>query len=1061
MNQPGDHFCSQCGGALAPLGPVFALPSVDLVRKPLARPGYMAGERKYITVMFADLSGSFALIRDLDPEQINELLASTRNLMVTAVHDYEGTVVATTGDGIFALFGAPVAHEDHAIRACYAALAMRQAARRFKSMVGGRVVQPRLHIGLHSGEVLVRTVSNDLTFEYGAAGSAVHLAKRLEDLAPTDTIRMSAETAKLVEGVMELHPVGDVEVKGLPHAIPAFDLVEALPRTPPFHGAASQVLSPFTSRQRELAELRRAMADAHRGAGQVCAIVGEPGVGKSRLAFEALAAAEDTGWRILWTSCSSHGRPVAYAPIVSLVEQLLGLAHVTDPPALAAAVRAALLPPRRDLKELVTPLLALLNLPTEPTWDALESGQRRVLIQAMVCDLLAAFSTEQPLLVLAEDLHWIEPQTQQVLDGLAASVAGRRILIVVNYRPEYTPTWRDHVATCEIALRPFDGRELREFLDRTLGADPQTDGIKQSLAERVGGNPLFLEETIRSLVETGHFAPSEQGMRLVKPVHEIKLPVSIQGILSARIDHLGPADKSLLQAAAVAGDPFSARVLGDVLGVPMRDIIERLEALQDRGFIFQTRRSHDPDYGFKHTLIQEVAYATLPAPRRRELHAGIAQVLEQIYEDSLPAHADRLARHAQHGQLWAAAARYTRLVGQRALAQSANMQATRSFEDALELLGHLPDSPERMRLSVDLICDMRSSLELVEPEKLIGALTEAEQMARRLGDARRLGTVGSYLAHACWVAGRFEQAVMHGRHGVATGAELGEPAIEIPSAYHLGLAYFSQGRHLQANELLGEVVRNAPPYDRLGLNIPPAILARSYLARSLAEVGDFDRSDRVGTECAALAEEIGSPYASGFAHLARGHLSLVRGAYDGAIDHLEKSHRAFADSLSTVMAPAVAASLGRAYSYVGQHAIAISTIEAALDRTRAMRVMVQQPLRTVFLSEAYHHAGRFDDALRTAEAALRLANEQAEDTSRAYALRQIGVLLLSRREWSAAVRSLRDALTLAADLHLRPLTARCRQDLARALEKCGADDEAAVEAARAAEDRDALGLYSW
>jgi tetratricopeptide (TPR) repeat protein len=396
------------------------------------------------------------------------------------------------------------------------------------------------------------------------------------------------------------------------------------------------------------------------------------------------------------------------------------------------------------------------------------------------------------------------------------------------------------------------------------------------------------------------------------------------------------------------------------------------------------------------------------------------------------------------------------------LAQSANTRAGSRFGEALSLLPRIPDSDERLRLDIDLRCELRNSLELVEPEKLIGSLAEAESMAKRLGDDRRLGNVASYMTHACWVGGRVADAIAYGTRAMAIGSKLGDAGIEIPSAYHLALAYSSRGRHVQASELFNQVIDRAPPYEKLTLNIPPAILARSYLARSLAELGEFGTSELRGNECVTLAEKIGSPYACGFAYLALGHLALVRGDYVAAIAKLQSSHRSFLESGTTVMAPAVAAFLGRAHSCAGEPMIALGLLEPAIHMTRTMRIMVQQPLRMVFLSEAYQNAGRLQDARRTVEEAIALARRQSEDASHAYGLWQIGKLQLADPTNSdCATVYLVKALALAVELNLLPLAARCRRELAKALKLKGASYDAEIELGTAEADRIVIGIEHW
>ena len=485
-----------------------------LAEKILTSKAALEGERKQVTVLFADLKGSMELLADRDPEEARKLLDPVLERMMEAVHRYEGTVNQVMGDGIMALFGAPLAHEDHAVRACYAALDMQAAMRRYAEEVRrAHGVSLEIRVGLNSGEVVVRAIGSDLRMDYTAVGQTTHLAARMEQLATGGRSLLTADTLRLAEGYVEVTPLGPVPVKGLDAPVEVYELVGTGARRSRLAAAATRGLTRFVGRDAELEQLRQALGRAAAGHGQVVAIVGEPGVGKSRLVWEVTHSHRVHGWLVLQAGSVSYGKATSYLPVIDLLKGYFAIEDRDGPRAVREKMTGKLLTLDRAQEASLPALLALLDVPTgDPSWDGLDPRQRRQRTLHALKQLLIRESQVQPLLVVFEDLHWIDSETQALLDGLVESLPAARLLLLVNYRPEYQHPWGSRTYYTQLRLDPLPPETAEELLGALLGPDAGLEPLKRMLIARTEGNPLFLEESVRALVETGALVGRARGV---------------------------------------------------------------------------------------------------------------------------------------------------------------------------------------------------------------------------------------------------------------------------------------------------------------------------------------------------------------------------------------------------------------------------------------------------------------------------------------------------------------------------------------------------------------------
>ena len=511
-----------------------------LAEKILTSRSALEGERKQVTVLFADLKGSMELLADRDPEEARQLLDPVLERMMAAVHRYEGTVNQVMGDGIMALFGAPVAHEDHAARACYAALAMQDAIRRYSAEVRRtHGVEVQIRVGLNSGEVVVRAIGNDLHMDYSAIGQTTHLAARMEQLATPGSIRLTAETLRLAEGLVQVTALGLVPVKGLAESVEVFELVGVTALRRRLQAAVVRGLSPFVGRQTELEALQQALERAGAGQGQVVAIVGEAGVGKSRLVYEVIHAHRTQDWRVLESASVSYGKATPYFPVIDLLKRYAQVEDRDDTRTIRARVTGQVLTLDEALQETIPALLWLLEaLPEDHPFLTLEPSQRRRRTLDALKRVFVRESQVQPLLLVFEDLHWIDAETQALLDTLVESLPTARLLLLVNYRPEYQHGWGSKTYYTQLRLDPLPPVSAEAFLHALLGDDPSLAPLTRLLSARTGGNPFFLEESVRTLVETQVLVGEQGAYRLTKPLDSLQVPATVQAVLAARIDRL-------------------------------------------------------------------------------------------------------------------------------------------------------------------------------------------------------------------------------------------------------------------------------------------------------------------------------------------------------------------------------------------------------------------------------------------------------------------------------------------------------------------------------------------
>ena len=1038
---PAAKFCPECAHSTglagqAPAAPRFTSPQSytpkHLAERILTSRAALEGERKHVTVLFADLKGSMELLADRDPEEAHKLLDTVVGHMMEAVHLYEGTVSEVRGDGIMALFGAPLAHEDHAVRACYAALRMQQAVKRYAEEVrrsDGFLVQIR--VGLNSGEVVVRSIGSDLRMDYSAVGRTTHLAARMEQLAAPGSILLAPDTLRLAEGYVAVKPLGPVPVKGLAEPVEIYEATGAGSARTRLQAAARRGLTRFVGRASELEQLRRAQQLAGNGHGQVAAIVGEAGVGKSRLVYELTHSHRLHGWLVLESASVSYGKATSYLPVIDLLKSYFKIRDGDDLREIREKVIGKLLNLDESLKPTLPALLALIDVPVDDaSWGRLDPAQRRQQTLDAVRRLLLREAREQPLLVVFDDLHWIDGETQTLLDSLVESLGSARLLLLVNYRPEYQHLWSGKTYYSQMRLDALPAESAGELLDALLGDDPGLAPLKQLLVRR--GNPFFLEETVRTLVETKAVGGERGRYRLTQPVQAIQVPDTVQAMLAARIDRLPPEDKRLLQGASVVGKDVPFALLQAIAELPDEGLRRGLDHLQAAEFLYETGLFPDLEYSFKHALTHEVTYGGLLQERRRELHARIVKAIETLHRDRLGEQIERLAHHALRGELREKAVHYLRQAGLKAAARSALPDARGWFEQALDVLQALPENRPTLEQGFEIRLELRPVLNLLgEAQRVLERLREAEALAERLNDDRRRGRVCAFMVNIQSQAGELVEALASGTRALEIAGRLGDLRLRILTTSYLEQAHFYRGDYARVVELATDNLAALPAewvYEYFGMSAPASVWDRFWLVMSFAELGRFAEAAEHEAEAIRLAEPTHHAYTVVRAYRAAAMLRILKGDWAKArslVEHVVRTGNV------VLRLPAAFAASAWALAQLGE-------ASEALNRLREGEELVERIAGVGDQGSNYHSLGRACLLLGRLDEARRLADRAIESSSRhpgfaAHALHLLGDIATHPDRFNAETGEAhyRQALALAEPRSMCPLVAHCHLGLGK------------------------------
>jgi predicted ATPase len=940
--------------------------------------------------------------------------------MMEAVHRYEGYVAQALGDGILALFGAPIAHEDHPQRALFAALRMQDEMRRYSAQLREQGRPPLLmRVGMNTGEVVVRSIrKEDLHTDYVPVGHSTNLAARMEQLAAPGSILVTEQTHKLTAGYFEFRALGKTQVKGVEEPLNVYEVLGAGPLRTRLQVAARRGLTRFVGRHTELDQIRRALEQAKAGRGQIVGVMGEPGVGKSRLFHEFVGAVREpplrsqSGCLVLESFSVSHGKASPYLPVIELLKSYFQLQPQDEDRQRQEKITGRVLTLDRSLEETLPYLFALLGIedPTASLQQMDAQIRRRRTFEALK-KLFLRESLNQPLMLIFEDLHWIDGETQGFLDALSDSVASARILLLVNYRPEYRHEWGSKTYYTQLRLAPFGRAEAEEFLDALLGApaggairESPLQALKRLILEKTEGTPFFMEEVVQTLAEEGILLGERGHYRLEKAPSELHISPTVQGVLTARIDRLAAAEKALLHQLAVIGRQFPLSLVHQVVTQPEEELYRLLSSLQRKEFLYEQPAFPEVQYLFKHALTQEVAYNTVLQERRKALHECTAQAIEALFHSKLDDHYSELAHHYTRSGNTEKAVEYLHLAGQQAVQRSAYAEAINYLTTALELLKTLPDTPERaqqeLTLQIALGVPLRATKGLAAPE-VESTYTRARELCRQIGDTPQLFPVLLGLGGFYYGRAQYQTARELGEQLLTLAQRGQDPALLMPSYSVLGETLWLLGEFAPARAYLEQGITLYDPQQHRSLaflhGVDPGVDCLSSAAFVLWYLGHPEQALKRSHEALTIAQGLSHPFSLGLALVMAGLLHQLRREGQAAQERAEAAmtlatEQGFAEWLG-------AGSVLRGWVLVeqGQGEEGIAQMRHGLTAFQAVGIEV---IRTIILShqaEAYGKAGQAEEGLTVLAEALAVVDKTGERIYEAELYRLKGTLTLQSK----------------------------------------------------------------
>ncbi|MBW2345653.1 MAG: AAA family ATPase [Deltaproteobacteria bacterium] len=901
-NLPGDKFCGECGQDLTlppeplPKGLSFGekldkiqryLPK-GITEKILSQRDKIEGERKHVTVMFCDMEGFTPLVEKLGPEEAYSIMDQVYEILIHKVHDYEGTVNEMTGDGIMALFGAPIALEDAPQRAIRSAMAIHREMTRFNERVKqekGDLPPVKMRVGIHTGPVVVGTLGNDLRVEFKAVGDTVNVASRMESLAEPGTTYVSDDTFKITEGLFRFEVLGEREIKGKEEPVNVYRVIAPSTRRTRFDVSTERGLTRFVGRERELELMLDGFERSREGRGQAVSIISDAGIGKSRLLYEFRKAVTNENITFLEGRCLSYSRNVAYHPIVDVLKANFDIQDNDTDQEIREKVARGLQFFKIDEASTLPYLLELLSvkesgidrIPMSP-----ETRKHRTL-EALKRVILSG-AEFRPLILAIEDLHWMDRSSEDAFKEILESISATRIFLIFTYRPEFVHTWGSRSYHSQVTLNRLSNRESLSMATHILGTPDIDRALEELILQKTEGIPFFIEEFIKSLTDLGAIERKGRQYQLSKDIGKLTIPSTIQDVIMARVDNLPEGAREVLRTGSVIEREFSHDLIKRLAGRPEQELLSHLSSLKDSELLYERGIYPESTYIFKHALTQEVVYNSILTRKRKHLHEGIANTMEEIYKDNLCDHYGVVAGHLIAGEKYEKGAEYSRL-------EARKTQKAGSFNDAIEYqemsiscLERLPQTEVNQKKNIDARTTLANyHLTLGHNSEAKDAVEPVMDLALKLNYRKRLpGIYTAMGAHALWVEEDFSSGIPYINDALRISEEIGDFLSLWSANFFLGLCLSYQCEferalsHIEKSLDLSELADNP-----IGISVSKAAITHVCLVR-----GNISLACKVGEEASNLAEESGDVWSKGWAHSQYGCSLYYKGEFDKAEEYL-------------------------------------------------------------------------------------------------------------------------------------------------------------------------------
>ncbi len=1081
-NRPTAKFCRKCraeirglgvtgvaakgnAGALTPntltpnsLSPLSYTPK-HLADKILQSKSALEGERKQVTVLFADVKGSMDLAGQLDPEAWHKVMDGFFAILADGVHRFEGTVNQYTGDGIMALFGAPIAHEDHARRACYAALHLAEELRPYANELRLRQgLNFSVRMGINTGEVIVGKIGDDLRMDYTAQGHTVGLAARMEQIAEAGKVYLTAHAATLVQGFFQLGDLGEMDVKGAPEPLRVYELQGVGQFRTRLDISRTRGFSRFVGRAEEMQVLESALARAQGGQAQIVGIVGEAGLGKSRLCAEFLERCRASGLMTYEATGVSHGKAIPFLPILQLCRAFFRITDQDSDTTARERIAGRLLLLDDSFRETLPLMFDFLGVPDPalptPRMDP-EARQRQIF--AVFRGVIQARGQRETSVTLLEDLHWFDSGSEGFLEPLLDATAGTRGLVMLNFRPEFHADWTRKSYYQQLALQPLGAEAISQLLLDLLGSDPSINGLAEAIHVRTAGNPFFSEEVVQSLIESGMLVGKRGSYRLTTPIDKLGVPGSVHAVLAARIDRLAEREKQVLQTAAVIGKTFHEPILKSVVVLSDAALAEALHALKSAEFVYEQALYPVAEYVFKHPLTQEVAYGSQLQDRRAHVHAAVARAIETAHAGKLDEHAALLAHHWEEAGQRLIAAHWHRRAAE--WTGTKDIPASmRHWNRVRELIEADPDAPEAAELGAEacrqaLAYGFRLGL---SPEEESRAFSEGKRWTQKSGDLKADGLLECAYSVTANNAGRIEEGVRHALEGQRLLLQTSDEEMRALAPWTAIYPHHCAGQFRRARELAQELLDATRGHPEWGIAIGQlSAWAWGHFQQGAIEifVGNLGSAQAQLERGIELARQHGDGETEGWALSWLGDVAAVAGDPEIGLGPCRRSIE-IAEKMGSPYSRAFAYHrLGVSLTVAGQWPEAIETLEHTLAIARDRHTALEGEARFVlWLAEACLGAGDLARARALAEESITLGRRIGVPTDLVFAHRALAHVLFVQ-EGAAAAPAIRAALDEAERLigqtgatSLAPLVLLDRAELARLEGDSAARDRALREA---------------
>ncbi len=988
-NLPDEQFCGECGHELRkPKEPV----AIDYQQPRSYTPKFLAdkiltsrsaieGERKLVTVLFADVAGFTSMSEKLDPEDVHEIMDGCFRILMDEIHRYEGTVNEFRGDGVMALFGAPVSHEDHAQRACHAALAAQKAlvpyAERLHREYG---IDFKIRIGLNSGPVVVGSIGDDLRMDYTAQGDTANLAARMESNAEPGSVLASKHTYWPTRDFFQFEFLGPLAVKGKEEPVKAYRLLKVGDVETRIEAAAGRGFTRFVGRKRELETLTEAFEQVKSGHGQVVGIVGEAGVGKSRILNEFRNHLPQGQYTYLEGRCLHYGGSMPYLPILDVFRSFAGIKEGDAETAIKSKMQEKIIRLDEDLKRIIPPFQDLLSLKVEDeAYLKLEPGQKKERIFEAIRDLFVRGSQNVPIVLAIEDLHWIDKTTEELSAYLIGAIPTTRIMLILLYRPEYTHAWGSKSYYTKVGVDQLSASTSAELVQAILEGGDVEPELRELILGRTSGNPLFMEELTHSLLENGSIQKRNQQFILAGKLSEIQVPDTIQGIIASRIDRLEETLKRLLQVASVIGREFFFRILQAITGM-REDLKTHLLNLQGLEFIYEKTLFPELEYIFKHALTQEVAYNSLLLKRRKEIHERIGQAIEELYPGRLEEFYEMLAYHYVKSGNKVRTLHYLKLSGKKAVQKESLWEAFRFYRDVWEILKQRPDTDanreERMQVFLHMASPMRL---LVYPEDSELLLDEAEELAKAIGDRRILASIYGWRALFRTQKGSPLLARPDLERCYEEAIAAGDLELTVQSAFDLCVSFCATGDWRKLINLAPKISNlleeSGNEFEFFGKPAHPYSIFPAFHAIGLTMMGDFHNGARLLDSAFSRVERVGNLYTTGVLEMFRAIWFGLRGDGTNTLIHSLRASKCYEDSQARLYLPLSQITSAYGHYLLGDLKAADMEIKQALELQREIGTRFWVSSNYLYLALVNLDSSNIDRAMLYAEQAISLSQE--------------------------------------------------------------------------------------